>query len=117
MVEFPVLAANLTASSVVTPESIAALAGLVALILVLQRKALGRSISIAALGLADLQHVMAWLSKLQAGGERFTAQETGAAMFEAVLFLACISLVAGLFFSGPVRAYFNGSAGAAPEGS
>ncbi len=116
VVEFPVLAANLTASSMVTLESIAALAGLAALILVLQRKALGRWISIAALGVAYLHHVMSWLSKLQAGDERFTAEDTGAAMFEAVLFFAFISLIASMFFSGTVRAYFSGTSGTA-EGS
>ena len=110
LVDFPVLAANLTASSVVTLESVAVLACLAALILVLKRKALGRWMSIAALGLAYLHHVTTWLSNVHPGSEEAMAQQTGAAMFEAVLLFACISLLANLFFSGSVRAYFDGTA-------
>ena len=105
-VQFASLAADLGASPFAAIEPLAVVLGVIALILVLQRSAWGRWLSVATLALAYVHHLMTWLSSLQAGDEREMAQQSGAALYEALLFLACISLLANLAFSGSVRVFF-----------
>jgi len=105
-VQFPSLAADLEASSFAAIEPLAVVLGVIALVLVLQRSAWGRWLSVATLALAYVHHLMTWLSSLHAGDEQEMAQQAGATLYEALLFLCCISLLANLAFSGSVRAFF-----------